>query len=87
MSYVGMDRTEDRRALDHRAIALPGGAVISSPPHTRAAPTRRGCRADLAGRPGRGDRGSVERGLRLGWVASVVAGPVVREGVTAEGLF
>jgi hypothetical protein len=31
-SCVGMDRTEGRRDLDHRAVALPGGPVISSLP-------------------------------------------------------
>ena len=46
-----------------------------------------GCRADLAGRPGRGVRGSVERGsaTRVGSVGG--GGPGVWEGVTAEGLF
>ena len=46
-----------------------------------------GCRADLTGRRGRGVRGSVERGsaTRVGSVGG--GGPVVWEGVTAEGLF
>ena len=41
----------------------------------------------LTGRPGRGVRGSVERGsaTRVGSVGG--GGPVVWEGVTAEGLF
>ena len=49
--------------------------------------SRRGCRADLAGRPGRGVRGGVGRGsaTRVGSVGG--GGPGVWGGVSAEGLF
>ena len=39
-SCVGTDRTDGRRDPDHRAVARPDGAVISTVPVTPAAPTR-----------------------------------------------
>ena len=84
---MGTGRTEGRCDLDQAAAAWPRVAVISSLPAHALLPIVEAVAQTWRVVPGVATAVASSGGLRLGWVASVVAGLWCAGCVTAEGLF